>query len=155
MIKGFLKSVRWALKGIAYGIRNERNLRIDLTAAVLTVRFAMLYGLDRTGWAVVTVFLFLVPAAELFNTAVERAVSLPDAEHDEFAGIAKDTAAGAVLLCAAGAVTAAVFLFSDTRKLAGVLTHYISSPARALALAAFVAAALVFIARGIPGGEDR
>ena len=74
MIKRFLKSAGYAVDGFLLGVREERNVRIDLVAMIVVLRLALFYDFDRTQWAVVISLVFLIPSLELLNTAVERAV---------------------------------------------------------------------------------
>jgi len=54
---------------------------------------------------------FLVFAAEMVNTALEEVINLVKEEHSERARIAKDVAAGMVLLAAIFAVIVGVIVF--------------------------------------------
>jgi diacylglycerol kinase len=60
--------------------------------------------LSPTEWAIIALTIALVLAAEAFNTVAETAVDLAAAEYHPLAKIAKDVAAGAVLLMAIAAV---------------------------------------------------
>ena len=53
----------------------------------------------------------LVWTAEAMNTAIERVVDLCSSKHDILAGLAKDLAAGVVLLAALAAATVGLFVF--------------------------------------------
>ena len=75
----------------------------------------------RAEWAVLFLTIAAVLAAEAINTAIEQAVDLACPERNPQAGAAKDVAAGAVLLCALGAIAVAVCLFSDTADWAALL----------------------------------
>ena len=64
-------------------------------------------------WAILALSVFLVLGTEMMNTAVEAAVDLYTEEYNEKAKIAKDVAAGAVVLTALNAVIVSYFLFAD------------------------------------------
>ena len=101
------KSFGYAFEGIFTCIRNERNMKIHCTAAVLVVIAGLILGLSVTEWCICLGLFGLVMALELVNTAVESVVDLVTEERKPLAKVAKDTAAGAVLIAA---IMAAVFV---------------------------------------------
>ena len=94
------KTFGYAFEGILTGIRKERNMRIHTAAMILVVFFGTVLGLSATEWCICLVLFGLVMALELVNTAVEAVVDLVTEERKPLAKIAKDTAAGAVLIAA-------------------------------------------------------
>ncbi len=97
--------------GIAYAFRTQRNMRIHALVAVAALVLGVALRIDTTSWAVIIVCIAVVFAAECVNTAVESVVDLVSPEYAELAGRAKDCAAGAVLVCALGALGVAAFVF--------------------------------------------
>ncbi|MCL2884692.1 MAG: diacylglycerol kinase family protein [Oscillospiraceae bacterium] len=106
-----MKAFAQAFAGLWHCIKYERHFRVHLTAAVYVLVFAPYFALSRGQWAALILVVALVPAAELFNTALEAAVDLASPERQPLAKTAKDAAAGAVLLCAIGAVAVGLILF--------------------------------------------
>ncbi len=106
----FEHSVRDALRGIAYTIKTERNFRLELVGAFVVLCgsfFVPLTMPEKIGaWIVV----FFVLCAELFNTAIERAVDVAMREENAIARHAKDTAAAAVFVVSIGAFFYGCFL---------------------------------------------
>lgn len=147
MIKRFLKSVKYALQGLALGIKEERNVRIDITAMLLVLRLALFYDFDRTDWAVVIIIVFLIPALELLNTAVERAVFKPDTEHYMPAGAAKDAAAGGVFVMSIGAVIVGLLMFWDVAVFKSIWLYYTENLFRVALLCCFMLIAYLFITK--------
>lgn len=145
MIKKFITGVGYALKGIAMAIKEERNFRIDIVAMIYVLWFAHFYSFSRAEMAIVVLVCFVVPAFELMNTAVERAVDKPDKVHFNAAGKAKDAAAGSVLVAAVGAVAVAVVLFGDITVIKSVIEHFASHIPKLIGFAASVVAAYLFI----------
>ena len=94
------KSFGYAFEGIFTRIRNERNMKIHCTAAVLVVIAGLILGLSVTEWCICLTLFGLVMALELVNTSIEAVVDLVTEERKPLAKIAKDTAAGAVLIAA-------------------------------------------------------
>lgn len=116
-INDLLKSFVYAGRGIFECAARERNFRIHIAAIVTVGIFAAIYGVTRTEAAILTIAATLVPALEAVNTALESAVDFASKERSETAKLAKDAAAGAVLIAAVGAVAVAVFIFGDTARL--------------------------------------
>lgn len=105
------KSFRYAFWGILTGIRKERNMKIHCCAVVLVVIAGFLFDISLTEWCICLLLFGLVMALELVNTAVEAVVDLVTVERHPLAKIAKDTAAGAVLLAAIIATVIGCIIF--------------------------------------------
>jgi len=105
----FFSSVRFAARGIRYAASHERNFRIDLVLLLLSAVLAVYLRLDLLRWSVLLLCWGLVLGAELMNSALEAVVDLVQPEYHDLAGIAKDCAAGAVLITAG--ITALVGIF--------------------------------------------
>ena len=105
------KTFGYAFEGILTGIRKERSMRIHTAAMILVVFFGTVLGLSATEWCICLVLFGLVMALELVNTAVEAVVDLVTEERKPLAKIAKDTAAGAVLIAAIMAAVSGCIIF--------------------------------------------
>ena len=108
-----LHRLRFALAGIAHGLRTERSLRTQAVALALVLVLLAIARPPPLWWALVLLASSAVLAAELFNTAIER---LADHLHPELhpeIRIVKDCAAAGVLLCTVGAVCVGVALAVD------------------------------------------
>ena len=99
-----LNGFKYAFSGMWHVLRTQRNARIHLSLALIVIVLGLWLGLSRTEWAIIVLTIGLVLAAESFNTVAEAAVDLATAEYHPLAKIAKDVAAGAVLLMAITAV---------------------------------------------------
>lgn len=118
----FLLSFIFAWQGIAHAFRSQRNFRVHTAIALGAVAVGLGVGLDATRWAIIAVTIGLVFSAELVNTALEAAVDLATDDRKPLAKVAKDAAAGAVLLAAACAVAVGVFILGPPLlRLAGGL----------------------------------
>ena len=107
----FLRSFRFAGAGVVYLFRSQRNARVHAALALLAMGLALWLGLSAGEWAVLALTIGFVFAAEAFNTAVEAAMDRVSSEQHPLAKIAKDTAAGGVLIAAITAIAVALFLF--------------------------------------------
>jgi len=106
-----MRSFGYAIAGIAFLVRTQRNFRIHLLAAVAVVILGLALGIGTTEWAVVAVTVALVIMMEALNTGIELAVTLASPERRPEAKAAKDIAAGAVLVSAIAAVMVGLALF--------------------------------------------
>ena len=145
MIAKFIKSTKYALNGIYIGVKEERNVRIDIVAFIYVHLFSLFYDFNPNQREILVVICFNVLAFELMNTAVERAVDKPDDKHYMAAGYAKDTAAGGVLLAAIGAVVAGVMMFWDVAVFKEIFAFFTQNILYAAALAVSAIAAYLFI----------
>lgn len=144
----FFRSFKYALIGIIYCIKNERNMRIHTVVAIYVLVFARFFELSATHYALLALTIGAVMAAEMFNTAIERLSDCVKKEPNPLIKAAKDTAAGAVLILAAMAVFVAVFLFGDTKGFKNMFNFYISHPINLAILAVSVIIALIYIIIG-------
>ncbi len=99
-----LVSFRFAGQGLRYLLLTQPNFVIHTLAAVLVVVLAAVLGATAVETGLLTVTIGLVLVCEAFNTALEAAVDLASPEYHALAKVAKDVAAGGVLIAAIVAV---------------------------------------------------
>ena len=126
--RDFWMSLKNALFGICSAFRTERNMRFHFAIANLIMIFAYFYKLTKFEWALLVLAICSVMVAELFNTAIEKAVDTATKEYNENARIAKDVAAGAVLFTAFFAVLIGFFLFFDVERILKTLSYIFTDP---------------------------
>lgn len=107
------QSFNYAILGVFYAMRNERNLRIHVAAAILVLLAALYYGVSRAELLIILCTASLVVFAELVNTAVEAVVNLLTLSRHPLAKIAKDVAAGGVLIAVLNALVVGYLIFYD------------------------------------------
>jgi len=109
---GFFRSFRFAGQGVWYVVRTQRNMRVHLLAGAAAIVAGLVLRIGAADWACVLTAIGLVLTAETLNTVVEALTDLCTDEFHPLAKIAKDAAAGAVLIASAAAlgVGLAVFL---------------------------------------------
>ena len=105
------KSFGYAFEGIFAGIRGERNMKIHCFAAVCVIVAGVLFHISVTEWCICLVLFGLILSQELVNTAIEAVVDLVTEDKKPLAKLAKDTAAGAVLIAAVMAAMAGLLIF--------------------------------------------
>jgi diacylglycerol kinase (ATP) len=91
-------------------------MRYHLYAAILLLVTAFVLGVSRTEFVILLTMAVVVISVEMLNTAIEIITDILFKEYDQRAKIIKDTAAGAVLITAVGAVvTGYIILFEPIK----------------------------------------
>ena len=109
--QGFTKSVNAAIDGILYTFRSERNMKLHYLACFLVLIASLFFDFSKMEFIVLLGAITLVVITEMINTAVEKTVDMVTQEYNPLAKIAKDVAAGAVLVSAIYSVGVAYILF--------------------------------------------
>lgn len=104
-------SFKHAFEGIGVAFRTQPNFRIHLLAATSVLAAGYFYNLSPTEWLILILTMAMVIITELINTAIEATVDLLTDQHHHYAKVAKDVAAGAVLLAAATSIIVGAFIF--------------------------------------------
>lgn len=104
-------SFKYAWAGISYSFQTQRNFRIHVGFLILAIALSIFLHLQAVEIAVIGITSGLVLALELLNTAIESLVDLTVKQtYHDLAKIAKDCAAGAVLVSALVALLVAATL---------------------------------------------
>jgi diacylglycerol kinase len=98
------ESFRYAVAGIYFCLRTQRNMRIHVVAGFSAMILGFWLRVPLAYLALVAVVSSLVVTMEMLNTAIENAVDLFTHRRHPLAKIAKDVAAAAVLVSAINAV---------------------------------------------------
>ncbi|WP_298815059.1 diacylglycerol kinase family protein [Chloroflexus sp.] len=107
----FFVAFRYAFAGIGHLVRSQRNFQIHLLIGAIAIALGVALQITRWEWIALSLTITLVLAAEGVNTAIEATVDLVTREYQPLARVAKDVAAGTVLLCALGAIVVGVLIF--------------------------------------------
>lgn len=148
-IRSLVKSFLYAFRGLWYCIKNERNMRIHIVTAAIVLPFAFIYGLTRPEYAILITIMGLVMVCELINTAIEALVNLGSPSYESLARIAKDVAAGAVLMCALIAVGIAIALFFHPAKLWDAILCILTTPVYLIFFLLLITAGTIFVFKGV------
>jgi diacylglycerol kinase (ATP) len=101
-----------AAEGVVHALRTQRNLWIHFTVAAAVLVAAVAFRVSKIELMVLLLAITFVLVAELVNTAIEATVDVSSTSFDPMAKLAKDIAAGAVLVAALNAVAVAYLVFS-------------------------------------------
>ncbi len=96
--KKLKNSFKYAFNGIKLCIDNEQNMLIHFTVAFLVIVCGILFKLSKIEWIVCILLIGIVLMMELLNTAIENVCDLVTQKENKYVKIAKDTAAGSVLV---------------------------------------------------------
>ncbi|WP_318013998.1 diacylglycerol kinase family protein [Oscillatoria salina] len=100
-----LISFKYAWAGVYYTFVTQRNFRIHTCVAIVVITLGIFLHLNPAEMGVLGLTIALVMTLELLNTAIESVVDLTVGQkYHELAKVAKDCAAGAVLIAAIAAV---------------------------------------------------
>lgn len=106
-----MESFAYAFNGVIYALRENQNLRIHFIVAIFVAVAAVFFHVDAFEMGILGITILLVIAAEMINSAIEQMVDLITSEHRKEAKIAKDVAAGMVLVTASGSVVVGLLIF--------------------------------------------
>jgi diacylglycerol kinase (ATP) len=116
-------SFKYAAAGVTYAFNTQRNFRIHCVMGTLAISIGALLHLTGVEMAVICITSGLVLTLELLNTAIESVVDLTVGQtYHELAKIAKDCAAGAVLISAFASILVGMCLVIP--KAVALFVHY-------------------------------
>lgn len=115
--RSILWSFNYAIEGLVWALRTQRNMRVHVTLAAVVAVAGLLLGVSRMGLLAIVFAISLVFVTELLNTAIETAVDVATERYDPLAKIAKDVAAGAVLVAAINALVVAYLVLFEPVQL--------------------------------------
>ena len=150
-MKELIKSFGFAFQGIFTAITKERNMRIHIVCMIYMFFFLFAFDffeITRTQLAILFVACGLVIGSELINTAVEAVVDLYGKGHTQYGKIAKDCAAGAVLIFAIFSVLCGIAIMYQPTAFALLFEYFIANPVAIVLFAISVIIFTIFIFKG-------
>lgn len=110
--KNWLESFNCAIEGILYVAKTQRHMGYHFISAITMLLLSLFLNISWIEFSILALCITLVLFAEVINTAVEVTIDLISEEFHPLARIAKDVAAGAVLIAAIGAFTIGYVILS-------------------------------------------
>jgi diacylglycerol kinase (ATP) len=104
-------SFNWAFEGIVFVLRTQRNMQLHVGAAVAVLVLALVLNVSKLELLAIVGAIALVLICEMFNTAIEAAIDAVVTSYHPLAKVAKDVAAGAVLVATVNALAVAYLVF--------------------------------------------
>lgn len=142
--KNFIDSWKNAFNGIIYATTTQDHIKKQLIIAVIVVIVSLFFNLSRAEFLCFLFTIVLIIFAEMVNTAIETVVDLYVDVYHPKAKIAKDVAAGGVVITTINAIIVAYFLFFD--KIAEIGLNFIENVANTPSHLAFSVMVIVMIA---------
>jgi len=142
-----LESFNYAIEGVIHVLRTQRNMRIHFAVAVAVIVISVAVGVSKMELIVLLISIAFVLIAEMINTAIEGTIDAATTSFDPMAKLAKDIAAGAVLIASVNAVAVGYLVFAGKAadKTAQVLDRVRNAPAE-ISLVALVLPVIIVIA---------
>ncbi|MCP4882605.1 MAG: diacylglycerol kinase family protein [Flavobacteriales bacterium] len=110
-VKGRIKSLKFALKGLWLLITTEHSIMVQMTLAAVMTFLGWWLDISKTEWLFQILAIGLVLVAESLNTAVEKLCDFIHPEYNKKIGFIKDVAAGAVSFAAISAIIIGLFIY--------------------------------------------
>jgi diacylglycerol kinase (ATP) len=142
-----IDSFNFAFEGIIHVLRTQRNLRIHFAIAIGVLVLALIVNVTKLELIALLISITFVLIAEMLNTALEAAIDIATTSFDPMAKLAKDIAAGAVLIAAVNAIVVGYLVFAGkvADRSSDLLDRLRQAPAE-LTLVALVLTILIVIA---------
>jgi len=111
--QGLVQAFNAAIEGILYTFKSERNMKIHYLLAVIVLVASLFFDLSKVEMILLIFTISLVIISEMFNTAIEKTIDMVTDTYHPLAKIAKDVAAGGVLIAALNSVVVGYIIFYD------------------------------------------
>ena len=151
--QSLLQSFNFAFEGIVFVLRHQRNMQIHFAVAIIVIIASFFFQLTRLELMALFTAIAFVLIAEMLNTAIERAIDSFSSDYNPSAKIAKDVAAGAVLIATVNALAVAYLIFYE--RVAStpytVLQRLRQSPIDVAVVALVLVILLVIVAKALSG----
>lgn len=157
-IKKFVRGFGYAFEGIITALKTECNMRVHFVCMAYMYFFLLAFDFFKitgTQFAVIFIANGLVIGGELINTAVEAAVDMHGKAHTPLGKIAKDTAAGAVLVFAIAAVACGIAIMYQPEAFKLLFEYFATHILSLIIFIVSLAAAVLFILFGFGKKEKK
>lgn len=107
----YFHSMKFALNGLFYALRTERNVQIWLGVALLIIGISLWLQVSQIEFLIIILWMTLIGTSEYLNTSIEKLADRVTMEHDEQIKHVKDIAAGATFVASIGAIVSGLIIF--------------------------------------------
>ncbi|MGB9780783.1 MAG: diacylglycerol kinase [Caldanaerobacter sp.] len=111
--RNLIDSFNYAIEGILHAFKTQRNMKIHFGIAIAVLFFSLFMDLTRLEFVAILFAISLVLITEMINTAIETTIDIFLKNYNPMAKIAKDVAAGGVLIASVNAILVAYLVFFD------------------------------------------
>lgn len=110
-LKRFLRSFKFAAKGLAIVFREEQSFRVQIATLFAVLVLGILFNIKTWEWIALILVAASVLVLELINSTLERIVDYLKPRLHHYVEIVKDIMAGAVLVASIAAAAVGVIIF--------------------------------------------
>ena len=148
-----LQSFNFAFEGIIHVLRTQRNMRVHFAIAIGVLIAALVVGVGRLELCALLIAISFVLIAEMLNTALEAGIDVSTTSFDPLAKLAKDIAAGAVLIATINAIAVGYLVFVERLedRSSSLLDKLRDAPAELTLIALVLTAFLVIAVKAYTG----
>jgi diacylglycerol kinase (ATP) len=148
-----IESFNYAIEGVVHVLRTQRNMRIHFAIAIAVLATAAAVGVSKLELIALLLAIAFVLIAEMINSAIEGAIDVATTSFDPMAKLAKDIAAGAVLIAAVNAVAIGYLVFAGKAadRSARVLDRLRDAPAEITVIALVITVIIVLVTKAWTG----
>src|SRR5213079_172115 len=148
-----IESFNYAFEGVIHVLRTQRNMRIHFAIAAAVLIAAVAVGVGRLELIALLIVISFVLIAEMINSALEAGIDVATTSFDPLAKLAKDIAAGAVLIATVNAVAVGYLVFSGqiADRSSRLLDRIRDAPAELTLIALVVTIIVVIAAKAYTG----
>src|SRR3954470_16087923 len=148
-----IESFNYAFEGIIHVLRTQRNMRIHFTVALAVLIAGLAVDVSRLELIALLLAIAFVLIAEMLNTALEAAIDVATTSFDPMAKLAKDIAAGAVLIATVNAIAIGYLVFSGqvANRSERLLDKLRDAPAKLTLISLVVTIIIVIAAKAYTG----
>ncbi len=134
-----------------YALKTQRNIRLHFVATILVLLSSLIFKINKLEFLMLMVAIAFVVMAEMINTAIEASIDLFTQEYHYMAAIAKNVAAGAVLVAAGVSVVVGFLIFFPKLDptIPRVLTTLQKSPSYLTLVALLLTIVVVIISKAL------
>ena len=148
-----IESFNYAFEGVIHVLRTQRNMRIHFAIAIAVLVVALVIGVSKVELIALLIAISFVLITEMVNSAIESAIDVATTSFDPMAKLAKDIAAGAVLIASVNAVAIGYLVFAGKAadKTARVLDRLRDAPAEITVIALVITVIVVIVTKAWTG----
>ena len=148
-----IESFNYAFEGIIHVLRTQRNMRIHFIIAAVVLVLGLATDVSRVELIALLLAIAFVLIAEMINTAIEGAIDVATTSFDPMAQLAKDIAAGAVLIATINAVAIGYLVFSGAvaNRSERLLDRLRDAPAKVTLIALVLVIIIVIGTKAVSG----
>lgn len=152
-VRKLIESFNYAFEGILYAFKTQRNMKIHFGVTIAVLAISLFFDLTRVEILLLFSTISMVIITEMINTSIETAIDLITDKYHVFAKIAKNVAAGAVLIASINAVIVAYLIFFHRFNpfTYGVLRRVQQAPIHITFIALLIVIFSVIAVKGITG----